>query len=215
MPDSHWLSTHGIVAILRGDYVAHILSLTEALYAGGIRVLEITMNSPGALDLIAQLSDAYSERMWIGAGTVVEPEQVDAVADAGGRFIVSPDTYTPVIERTVMRGMEPVPGACTPSEIRTAIRAGARFIKLFPAMPAGPAYLKQLRGPLPEVQFLPTGGVGLDEIAPFVRAGAVGFGLGSSLVPKVFEATPDQIQQVTANAAAFCERLAQARGSHA
>lgn len=215
MPNYEWLTKYGIIAILRGDYAPHIFSLADALYAGGIRVLEVTLNSPGALTLISQLREAYAEKMWIGAGTVVEPEQVDAVADAGGEFIVSPDTFVSVIKRTLAVGLEPIPGAYTPSEIRMALRAGARFIKLFPAMPAGPSYLRQLRGPLPEVHFLPTGGVGLEDIAPFVRVGAVGFGLGSSLVPKMFEGTPAQIEQVTACATAFCNSLEQARANNA
>jgi len=215
VPTYQWLTKYGIVAILRGDYAPHIFSLADALFAGGIRVLEVTLNSPGALALIAQLRKAYAEKMWIGAGTVVEPDQVDAVADAGGEFIVSPDTCISVIERALALGLEPIPGAFTPTEIRTALRAGARFIKLFPAMPAGPTYLSHLRGPLPDVHFLPTGGVGLEEIAPFVQAGAVGFGLGSSLVPKVFEGTPAQIKQVTSRATAFCSSLEQARAKDA
>lgn len=160
MPDHDWLTEYGIIAILRGDYAAHILPLVDALYAGGIRVLEVTTNSPDALSMVAQLSAAYGDRMWIGAGTVLTVEHVEAVAGAGGQFIVSPDTHPPVIEAALTHGMEPIPGAYTPSEIRAALRTGARYVKLFPAMPAGPGYLKQLRGPLPDVPFIATGELG-------------------------------------------------------
>lgn len=184
MTDTSLITSTGIIAIVRGDHATHIAELADALYSGGVRVMEVTLNSPGALAMIALLSRQWSGKMLIGAGTVLTAEQVEAAADAGATFCVSPDTFAPVIERTLSLGLEPVPGAYTPTEIRTAIRAGAKFIKLFPAMPAGPTYLNQIRAPLNDVQFVPTGGVDESNIAAFVRAGAVAFGIGSSLVPK-------------------------------
>src|SRR5690606_3425973 len=134
---------------------AHISELAAALYSGGVRVMEVTLNSPNALEMIAALDRQWSGKMLIGAGTVLTAAQVDKASSAGAAFCVSPDTFAPVIERAVSLGLIPIPGAFTPTEIRTAVRAGARFVKLFPAMPAGPAYLSQIRAPLDDVLFVP------------------------------------------------------------
>jgi 2-dehydro-3-deoxyphosphogluconate aldolase / (4S)-4-hydroxy-2-oxoglutarate aldolase len=214
MADTALITSTGIIAIVRGDYAAHIGELSAALYAGGVRVMEVTLNSPGALDMIAALAAQWTGRMLIGAGTVLTVAQVDAAATAGAAFCVSPDTFAPVVERAAGLGLEPIPGAFTPSEIRTAARAGARFVKLFPAMPAGPAYLSQLRAPLDDVLFVPTGGVDEGNLAAFVRAGAVAAGVGSSLVPKRLDSGDAQLAQIEAAARRLTGLFAGSRAAH-
>lgn len=184
MAETSLITSTGIIAIVRGDHAATIGELAAALYSGGVRVMEVTLNSPNALQMIAAISRQWAGKMLVGAGTVLTAAQVDQAADAGAAFCVSPDTFAPVIERAIRLSIEPIPGAFTPTEIRTAVRAGARFIKLFPAMPAGASYLSQIRAPLDDVLFVPTGGVDETNLAAFVRAGAVALGIGSSLVPK-------------------------------
>ena len=200
MTDTSLITSTGIIAIIRGDYADTIEVLAEALYRGGVRVLEITLNSPNALQMIAALNRQWSGKMLIGAGTVLTAEQVSEAAVAGASFCVSPDVYAPVVERALHLGLEPIPGAFTPTEVRTAVRAGARFIKLFPAIAGGPEYLKQIRAPLNDVLFVPTGGVDESNLTAFVRAGAVAAGIGSSLVPKWGRHGDQWLAQVEASA---------------
>ena len=211
MPDASWIREHGIIAIIRGDYADRITALTGALHDGGVRIVEVTLNSPGALNMIAQLHAAYAEHMWIGAGTVLTEADVRNAAAAGAQFIVSPDTFPPVIAKARELGLEPVPGAYTASEVRTALRSGAQYIKLFPAMPAGPDYLRQIRAPLNDAAFIPTGGVSADNIDAFVRAGAVAFGVGSALVPKAFTGSAADVAALRAKAERLCDALREAR----
>lgn len=201
----------GIIAILRGDYATHVLALADALLAGGVRALEVTMNSPGALEMIAALARHCGDRMLVGGGTVLTEAHVKQVADSGGRFVVSPDVYPPVIEQALRLGLEPFPGAFTATEVRTALRAGARFIKLFPAMPAGAAYLRQLRGPLGEVAFVPTGGIDSENIPAFIQAGAVAFGLGGSLIPKRLTGAQVELDAVQTAAAQIISLIRETR----
>jgi 2-dehydro-3-deoxyphosphogluconate aldolase/(4S)-4-hydroxy-2-oxoglutarate aldolase len=200
MTDTSLITSTGIIAIVRGDHTETIEALAEALYRGGVRVMEVTLNSPKALQMIAALNRQWSGRMVIGAGTVLTEQQVSDAAAAGASFCVSPDVYTPVIERTLHLGLEPIPGAFTPTEVRTAVRAGARFIKLFPAIAGGPEYLAQIRAPLDDVLFVPTGGVDESNLTAFVRAGAVAAGIGSSLVPKQRQIGHQWLTQVEASA---------------
>lgn len=201
----------GIIAILRGDYAEHVRDLADALLAGGVRALEVTMNSPGALVMIADLAQHCGDRMLVGGGTLLTEAQVRQVADAGGRFVVSPDVHPPVIEQALRLGLEPFPGAFTATEVRTALRAGARYIKLFPAMPAGAGYLRQLRGPLSEVDFVPTGGVDADNIPAFIQAGAAAFGVGGSLIPRSLTGAQAELDGVQAAAARLITLIRQTR----
>lgn len=210
MPDSSWIETYGLVAILRGDYVGHVMSLIDAMYEGGIRMVEVTMNSADALGIIKEINVTYGDKMWVGAGTVLTTDEVKAVAKAGGQYIVSPDTFAPVIEETLKLGLTPMPGAYTASEVRTALRAGAHYIKLFPAMPAGPSYLKQLRAPLDNAAFITTGGIDASNLGAFIKAGAVGIGIGSALAPKTFNGTAQEIETIKAKAQALVAAFEQA-----
>ena len=207
MDNTNWILDNRIIAIIRGDYSQHIISLTDALYIGGIRIAEITMNSPDAVAMITLLRSHYHGKMWIGDGTVVTTEQVALVAESGAQFIVSPDTFPDVIQKAISLDMEAIPGAFTPSEVRTAVRAGANFVKLFPAMPAGSSHLQQMLEPMSDVPFVATGGIGLSEIEHFMQAGATAFGIGSALVPKEFRGTQSEIELVKVTATNFCAEV--------
>ena len=170
-----------LVAILRGVRPDEVVAVAEALHAAGVRLVEAPLNSPRPLESIAALGALRGRMVW-GAGTVLEAAQVDAVAEAGGTMIVSPNTDPAVIRRTVELGLEPLPGFATATEAFAAIAAGARRLKLFPAASYGPEHLKALTAVLPpEVAVIPVGGVGPGQMAAWWAAGARGFGLGSDL----------------------------------
>jgi 2-dehydro-3-deoxyphosphogluconate aldolase/(4S)-4-hydroxy-2-oxoglutarate aldolase len=173
-----------LVAIIR---VARLtpddaVAMTEVLIDSGVRALEFTLTSGGALAAVAAAVATAGDRAGLGAGTVLTEDEVRAAADAGAQFVVSPDVSPAEIERAEGLGLLALPGAYTPTEIRTAVDSGARLVKLFPAQPAGVPYLRALLGPLPDVGFVPTGGVGLADVPRFLEAGAVAVALGSSLV---------------------------------
>lgn len=157
-------------------------ALTGVLVGAGIRALEFTLTSVGALEAIAAAVEEAGGRAAVGAGTVLHEDQVQAVADVGAQFIVSPNVSAAVIRRANELSVTPVPGAFTATEVQLAVESGARLVKLFPAQPPGVDYFKALRGPLDQVSFIPTGGIGLSDIDDFLAAGAVAVGLGSSLV---------------------------------
>ena len=170
-----------IIAIVRGVRPEEILAVAEALYAGGVRVVEVPLNSPEPLESIARLK-AFEGRMIYGAGTVLTPEQVDAVASAGGQIVVSPNTDPAVIARSLARKLEPFPGFGSASEAFTALRAGATQLKLFPAATYGPAHLSALKAVLPAAATVhPVGGVKPEDMSDWWAAGARGFGLGSDI----------------------------------
>ncbi|WEG14882.1 bifunctional 4-hydroxy-2-oxoglutarate aldolase/2-dehydro-3-deoxy-phosphogluconate aldolase [Pullulanibacillus sp. KACC 23026] len=194
--------THKIVAIIRQAAPKDVLKIANALYDGGIRVLEITMNSPGALKAIEELTDTLGDKLLVGAGTVLDPETARAALSAGATFILSPTVNIETIKVTKRYGAVSIPGAFTPTEILTAYENGADIIKVFPAS-IGPGYIKDIRGPLPHIPLLPTGGVNLDTIKEFSKAGAVGFGIGSSLVNTKNEITELYLKELTEKAKQF------------
>ena len=170
-----------VVAILRLRDHGLAVEVAEALARGGVRVLELTQDDPGALDalrVVAALPDVV-----VGAGTVLDPATVPVLAEVGARFIVSPNTDPSVIGAALDAGLDPIPGALTATEVASAIAAGATLVKLFPAGPLGTAYLRALRGPFGDVDFVPTGGIAHDAVAEWLEAGAAAVGLGSDLVP--------------------------------
>ena len=171
-----------LIAILRGVRPDEVLEHANALYSAGIRAIEVPLNSPDPLESVARLAKAYGDTCVIGAGTVLNVAQVEAVFAAGGKLIVSPNADAAVITRTVALRMHSAPGVGTATEAFAAIAAGARHLKLFPAATYGPGHLKQLRAVLPaEVAVLAVGGVGPNAMADWFAAGALGFGLGSEL----------------------------------
>jgi len=171
-----------VIAIVRGVRPDEVLDHAEALFAAGLRGVEVPLNSPEPIDSIRRLAEAWGERMVVGAGTVLSPQHVDDVAQAGGRLIVAPNAEPAVIGRAVALGLDPAPGFATATEAFTAIRAGARHLKLFPAVTYGPAHLRQLKAVLPPgVVIWAVGGVGPDAMADWWAAGARGFGLGGEI----------------------------------
>jgi 2-dehydro-3-deoxyphosphogluconate aldolase/(4S)-4-hydroxy-2-oxoglutarate aldolase len=191
-----------IVAILRGVRPDAIPDIAAALYAGGIRCLEITLNSPDALSVIRKLSTKMGEQISIGAGTVLDATEAQAAIDAGARFIISPTLDLPTIRVTKQLQAVSIPGAFTATEILTAYRNGADIVKVFPAS-VGVGYFRDLRGPLPHIPLMPTGGVNLENIADYQKAGAVAFGIGSALVDGRREMTEEYLRQLTETAGKF------------
>ena len=197
---------HRIVAILRGCDPEHVLPIGEALYAGGIRLLEITLNSPGAFEAIEAAAATLGDRMVIGAGTVLEAAEATSAIAAGAKFILSPSLDAAVIRRTIDLGAVSIPGAFTPTEIFEAWRKGAHLVKVFPAS-IGPAWFRDIRGPLPQIPLMATGGVSVSNIRDFDKAGAVAFGIGSSLVSPVPDLTPEHLHALKIKAKAFVDTL--------
>jgi len=177
-----WLSPLPLVAILRGLQPDEAVATGRAIVDAGFRVLEVPLNSPQPFDSIALLADALGDGVLVGAGTVMSPADVEAVAAAGGRLIVMPHADVAVIRAAKAAGLLCVPGVATPTEAFAALAAGADGLKLFPAEQAAPAVLKAWRAVLPrEVPVLPVGGISPDTMAPWIAAGAAGFGIGSAL----------------------------------
>ena len=171
-----------LIAILRGVRPDEAEAIGEALLEGGIRIIEVPLNSPDPLDSIARLSARLEGRAMVGAGTVLRVDQIDPIRAAGGRLIVSPSTNTSVIAETVAAGLVSCPGFFTPSEAFAALDAGAHALKLFPAEAASPAVVRAQRAVLPkDVRLIVVGGVGPDSMGPWFAAGADGFGLGSGI----------------------------------
>ena len=174
----------GIVAIVRGTGIDSLLKVAESLREGGVRVIEVTLNTPGAIEMIGKLVREYGDEMLIGAGTVLDPETARSVVLAGAKFVLGPTLNLEVSKLCKRYNTVYVPGVFTPTEIMTAWEAGAHVVKIFPAGSVGPRYIKELRGPLPQVEMMPVGGVTLDNAAEFIKAGAVALGIGGELVDR-------------------------------
>jgi len=172
----------GVVAVLRGVDPDRVVPVAEALCDGGVRAVEVTADTPGLTDLVADLATAVGDRAAVGAGTVLDAATARGVLAAGGEFVVSPSFHPPVVEACHRAGALAVPGVMTPTEAVRAAETGAGLLKLFPAATLGPGHLRALRGPLGHLPFLPTGGIDPDNAGAFVAAGAVGVGAGSALV---------------------------------
>ena len=171
-----------LIAILRGLPPEHTVDVAQILFRAGIRAIEVPLNSPDPLKSIAALSAQLGETCLLGAGTVLDPDDVARIHAAGGRLIVSPNTDAAVIARAAERGMVAMPGFATATEAFAAIGAGATHLKLFPAVTYGPGHLKALKSVLPQsVAVYAVGGIGADDVDVWVKAGASGFGFGSEL----------------------------------
>jgi 2-dehydro-3-deoxyphosphogluconate aldolase / (4S)-4-hydroxy-2-oxoglutarate aldolase len=183
------LEQSGIVPVLRAPTEQEGHALVEALVAGGITVMEVTMTVPGATDLLRALKKEYGDRVLLGSGTVTDVGQVQETIAAGAEFVVSPSFHPEVVGRTKAMGKIAIPGALTPTEVITAWRDGADYVKIFPCSAVGGAsYIRALLAPFPELPLIPTGGVTLDNAAEFLKAGARALGVGTHLVdPKAIE----------------------------
>jgi Entner-Doudoroff aldolase len=174
----------GIIAIIRGDFpLAQMIQIGEILANAGLTIMEVTLNSQNALEAISALRTQFAgSPLLVGAGTVRTAAQVEAALNAGAQFIVSPNFDPASVARSLANDTLHLPGIYTASEAQNAFAAGCSMLKLFPADIGGPAYLKAIRAPLNDIDFVPTGGVDVDNIAEFVRAGAVAVGVGGALV---------------------------------
>jgi 2-dehydro-3-deoxyphosphogluconate aldolase/(4S)-4-hydroxy-2-oxoglutarate aldolase len=172
----------GVVAVIRLKDPAKLRAVVDAMAEGGVRVLEVTMTVPGAVDLIRALAPALPAGFLLGAGTVTDAATARAVIDAGASFVVGPVFRPEVIEACHARDVPAVPGCFSPTEILAAHECGADIVKVFPATALGPPFIKDVRAPLPQVKLMPTGGVTLDNAGDWIRAGAVAVGLGSALL---------------------------------
>lgn len=195
-----------IISIVRGAKPEDALKIAKALRDGGVRLIEITLNSPNALESIELISQELGEEMVVGAGTVLDPETARAALLAGSKFILSPTVHLETIKMTKRYGAVSIPGAFTPTEILTAYENGGDIIKVFPAS-VGPNYFKDIRGPLSHIPLLPTGGVTLDNITEFQKAGVVGFGIGSSLVDAKQEVNEKYLTALTQKAKSFVSAI--------
>lgn len=172
----------GVIAIMRANSSDQLLAAAEAILAGGVRAIEVTMTTPGALDVIHQATSRFGSEVLFGVGSVLDGETARAAILAGAAFVVCP-TFSPATVEVCQRYSVPsMPGAYTPNEILAAWTAGASLVKVFPASVGGPAYIKAVRAPLPQVRLAAVGGVNLQNTADFVRAGAEVVGIGSDLV---------------------------------
>lgn len=190
----------GIVAIIRAPSGDQLVDVARALHAGGIDVIEVTFTVPNVLDIIRETKAALGDQVLLGAGTVLDAESARAALLAGAEFIVSPVVNKEVIQLCRRYDRICMPGAFTPTEVLEAWEAGAEVVKVFPADVGGPNYLKALHGPLPQIRLMPTGGVDLQTLPDFVKAGACAVGLGSALVEKeaVASGNMDRIRTLAA-----------------
>ena len=201
-----------LIVIVRGVEREFLIPLAEAMYTGGIRLLEITYDASGktadeeTADRIAMLSAHFGERMLIGAGTVLTEKQAELTKRAGGRFIISPNTDENVIKKTRALDMVSIPGALTPTEVQTAHLAGADFVKLFPLDAMGAGYLKAIAAPLSHIRFLAVGGIDLSNMKTYRKAGAKGFGIGSNIVNKQW-IHDGRFDEITALAKAYVDAV--------
>jgi 2-dehydro-3-deoxyphosphogluconate aldolase/(4S)-4-hydroxy-2-oxoglutarate aldolase len=203
----------GVIAIMRTKSPEQLLRAADAIREGGVRAIEVTMTTPGALSVIEQATSRYQDAgqdVVFGAGTVLDAESARACILAGAQFIVSP-SFNPALVEICRRYSVPVmPGAYTPTEIVTAWECGSDMVKVFPASIGGPALIKALKAPLPQVELVPVGGVNLDTAADFIRAGAAAVGVGSALINQKLLDSED-FSTLTERAHRFVEEVARGR----
>ncbi len=201
----------GLVPIVRASSPEEAMKVMEAIHAGGVSTIEITMTVPGAIRVLEQMADRLGDRALLGAGTILDPETARVAILAGAQFLVSPNLDTRVIEITRRYGCVSVPAGLTPTEIVTAWESGADFVKVFPCGNLGGAsYIRALRGPLPHIEMIPTGGVNLQTVGEFFRAGAAAVGVGTEMVDRK-AAKEGRFDVITENARKFTAAVAQAR----
>jgi len=183
LDNCRWIEEVGVVPVVRAPSAAVAVRAVESVLAAGISIFEITMTVPDAIQVISSLADRFGGRALVGAGTVLGPEDARACIDAGAQFIVSPGLDVATIEAAHDRGVAAIPGALTPTEVITAWKEGADMVKIFPCSAVGGAkYIRALRGPLPQVKLLPTGGITLATVDEYIAAGATALGIGGELV---------------------------------
>jgi 2-dehydro-3-deoxyphosphogluconate aldolase/(4S)-4-hydroxy-2-oxoglutarate aldolase len=206
------LTNPGIIAVVRAQQASQVLPLSEALIAGGVRVIEITMTTPNALAAIREAREKLGERALIGVGTVLDADICRAAIAAGAEFVVTPICRTELVAIAHAAGCPIMLGAYTPTEAQLAHEAGADFIKIFPADSLGVGYIKALRAPLPHLRIVPTGGVDVQNVGELLKAGCAALGVGSSLVSTKILQEADW-PELTRRASAFVTAARQVRAS--
>ncbi len=201
----------GIIAVVRARSQAQALPLAEALAAGGVVAVEITMTTPNALVAIRETSKALGARALVGAGTVLNERTAEAVIESGAQFVVTPILKPEIVPIAHAAGKPAMLGAYSPTEAQTAFEAGGDFVKLFPADGLGAGYIRAIRAPLPHLRIVPTGGVSLETMESFLTAGCVALGVGSSMISREILANDDW-EQLQRNAAAYIGKIREIRG---
>jgi 2-dehydro-3-deoxyphosphogluconate aldolase/(4S)-4-hydroxy-2-oxoglutarate aldolase len=205
------MSDSGVVAVIRAPSAEVLIPLTEALIAGGVLSIEVTMSTPKAIAGIELLADKFGDRAIVGVGTVIDPGTAADAMRAGAQFVVSPITDARIIETVIRQGTVMIPGAFTPTEIINAWTLGGDVIKVFPSTALGPQFFKDILAPLPQLKLTPTGGVDLKNCGQWIKAGAVCVGVGSALVTKDAMANKDW-DGITEASKAFVDAIKEARG---
>ncbi|MFZ6030368.1 MAG: bifunctional 4-hydroxy-2-oxoglutarate aldolase/2-dehydro-3-deoxy-phosphogluconate aldolase [Chloroflexota bacterium] len=192
----------GLVAVLRGPSPELTVKMVDALVAGGVLGIEITYSTPNAEAVVAEIAHKYGDRIVLGMGTLLEPAQAESAKAAGAQFLVSPICDVGLVKAMAATGLLVMAGALTPTEVVQAYRAGSDVVKIFPGSLTGPSYIKALRGPLPHIPCMPTGGVSAGNVAEWFAAGAVAVGAGSELCPPAL-AKEGKFGEISEKAAAF------------
>jgi 2-dehydro-3-deoxyphosphogluconate aldolase/(4S)-4-hydroxy-2-oxoglutarate aldolase len=200
----------GLLAVIRGPSIDLTLKMVEALVAGGVLGIEITYSTPNAADVVRSLDRAFGERILLGMGTLTRPEQAQEATRAGARFLVSPICSADLAEAMVATGLPVMIGALTPSEIYQAYSLGSDVVKVFPGSLVGPAYIKALRGPFPNIPLMPTGGVNKENVGEWFAAGVIAVGVGSELCPPQL-AIEGRFEEITMRAGEFVDAVWKAR----
>jgi len=206
------MMSEGLVPVIRVTSASEAIDVADAIKEGGVTLIEITMSVPGAIDVIKELTKKYKDEIIMGAGTILDPETGRAALLAGAQFIVSPTLNLDLVHLANRYSALVIPGTMTPTEILAAWDAGADMVKVFPAAQlGGPEYIKAIRGPLPQILLVPTGGVNLQNAAAFIKAGATALGVGGELVDKK-AIKEKKFHIITGNTRAFLKAIREARG---
>lgn len=200
----------GLLAVIRGPSPELTIKMVDALVEGGVYGIEITYSTPEAARIVRELDSKYGKNVLLGMGTLTKLEQAEEAREAGAKFIVSPHTSIPLAKAMVDTGLCVMMGALTPSEVVRAFELGSDIVKIFPGSVGGPNYLKSLRGPLPEIPMMPTGGVSVNNVGEWFSAGAVAVGAGGALCPKVL-AEESRFDEITQTAKKFVAAVLQAK----
>nr|WP_156324431.1 bifunctional 4-hydroxy-2-oxoglutarate aldolase/2-dehydro-3-deoxy-phosphogluconate aldolase [Bacillus sp. FJAT-27251] len=209
-----FIKEHVVVAVIREATADNIVPIAHALHEGGVKVLEVTAETPGVMALIEKVRAELGSKVLVGAGTILDPETARAAILAGSQFIVSPSLNTETIKMTKRYGIASIPGALTPTEILTAYEHGADMIKVFPANAFGPGYIKNIHGPFPHIPLMVTGGINHENMKDYLEGGARAVGIGSNLVnPKQLNTEEDFIT-LKKKALKYSEMLLEARQNH-
>jgi len=176
------IEARGVIAVIRTNNASELIEVTDAIKAGGVDIIEVTMTTPNALSVISSVAAKYDDEVLVGVGSVLDAVTARAAMLAGANFVVSPVTKPDIIEMCNRYGTVVMPGAFTPTEILKAWEAGADYVKVFPSSGVGPGYIKDIKAPMPHISLVPTGGVNLNNAEEFIRVGAAALGVGSALV---------------------------------